>query len=570
MKRRFWLDVIAVLAAALWSQVGAQPASAQASPDDEAKLRAEAYVAAQSAITSAAAAALTKVAAAFARGGDAVAGLERQRAALTRKREEAEARYADLVGEDSPERISARAAVAREMEALDTKVGAVEADILRLNPAYYELTRPRPLGVTQTQALLNADEGLLLLLPADDATYIFAVTSERLHWARSKALPAAVLARKVPTLRAGLQADVDPGIGLMGDGPTTFDPVLAHELYRELIAPVENVFQGKHVVMTVADGALSALPLQLLVTTLPVRGEGATATRYLIDRYALTALPAISSLQALRCLLVAPERRHRGCGTALSGGARPRRDGPIQLVGIGAPTLAGAPVPVGSRAMPAGFSAAFKGGLADTARLRELPYLAGSRAELETLGTRFGATRSEIRLGDAATESAVRTSPNVSRARYVILSTHGLLAGEGGVEGEPGLVFTPPAEDAKSSADDGLLTASEAAQLDLAADMVILSACNTAAPDGRAGGEGLSGLARAFLFAGARSLMVSHWQVSDVATSALMTRTLAGMEGGEMRNRAEAVRTAMQAVRADPALASPGFWAAFTLVGVPE
>ncbi len=557
--------MITVLAAAL-----AGPTGAQAQVDDATTLRAEAFEAAQSAITSAAAAALTKVAAAFARGGDKVAGLERRRASLTREREEAEARYAELLGDDTPGRVAGRAAVAREVEALHAQARAIEADILQLNPAYYELTRPRPLDVTRTQALLNADEGLLLLLPGDDATYLFAITAERLTWARSSALPEAVLAGKVATLRAGLQADVDPGTGLLGNGPTTFDPVLAHELYRGLVAPVEDVLRGKRVVMTVAGGTLGALPLQLLVTALPGRDAAKVATRYLIDQYALTALPAVSSLQALRCLLVAPERRHSGCGSATASAARPRRDGSIQLVGVGAPTLAGAPVPVGSRAMPAGFSIAFKGGLADTGRLRELPYLPGSRAELEALGERFGAARSELRLGDAATEREVRTSATLRSAKYVVLSTHGLLAGEGGVEGEPGLVFTPPAEEAKSSDDDGLLTASEAAQLDLAADMVILSACNTAAPDGRSGGEGLSGLARAFLFAGARALMVSHWQVSDTATSALMTKTLAAIESGEARDRAEAVRAAMRAVRADPSLASPGFWAAFTLVGVPE
>lgn len=550
----------------------AQPAITQARADDPATLRAEAFEAAQSAITSTAAAALTQVAAAFARGGDAVAGLERRRSALIRQREEADARYADLLGDDTTGRVAARAAIAREVEGLNAQVRAIEEEILRINPAYHELTRPHPLSVSRTQALLNADEGLLLLLPAEDATYAFAITAERLTWARSVALPEAVLAGKVALLRAGLQADVDPSSSLLSNGPTTFDPVLAHELYRELVAPVEDVLRGKRLVMTVTGGSLGALPLQMLVTTPPVQRAGAApvATGYLIDRYALTALPAVSSLQALRCFLAAPGRMHRGCGSASAGAARPPREGPIQLVGIGAPTLAGAPIPVGSRAMPPGFTIASKGGLADTARLRELPYLAGSRAELETLGQRFGAARSEIRLGDAATEREVRTSTTLSRARYVVLSTHGLLAGEGGVEGEPGLVFTPPAEDAKSSADDGLLTASEAAQLNLSADMVILSACNTAASDGRAGGEGLSGLARAFLFAGARSLLVSHWQVSDLATSALMTRTLAAIESGEARDRAEAVRAAMRSVRADPAFASPGFWAAFMLVGLPE
>ena len=135
------------------------------------------------------------------------------------------------------------------------------------------------------------------------------------------------------------------------------------------------------------------------------------------------------------------------------------------------------------------------------------------------------------------------------------------------VEDEPGLVLTPPAN--PTPADDGLLKASEIAQLKLNADLVILSACNTAASDGTPGAEGFSGLSKAFLYAGTRSLMVSHWSVVSDSTVALMTRMAALLEQKGI-GRAEALRRAELALMDDkdhPEFAHPLFWAPFVVVG---
>ena len=97
-------------------------------------------------------------------------------------------------------------------------------------------------------------------------------------------------------------------------------------------------------------------------------------------------------------------------------------------------------------------------------------------------------------------------------------ATHGLVAGDVKGIGEPALVLTIPAT--PTADDDGLLTASEVAQLKLNADWVVLSACNTMAGD-RPGAEALSGLARAFFYAGSRALLVSHWTVESNAAARL-------------------------------------------------
>ena len=124
-------------------------------------------------------------------------------------------------------------------------------------------------------------------------------------------------------------------------------------------------------------------------------------------------------------------------------------------------------------------------------------------------------------------------------------ATHGTLAGE--IEGthEPGLILTPPKE--QSDLDDGYLSASEVAALKLDADWVILSACNTAA-GGAKGAEALSGLARAFFYAGARAMLVSHWSVDSAATVKLITHAVGATTRDKTLGRAEALRRAMLAM----------------------
>jgi CHAT domain-containing protein len=156
----------------------------------------------------------------------------------------------------------------------------------------------------------------------------------------------------------------------------------------------------------------------------------------------------------------------------------------------------------------------------------------------------------------------------LAKYRIVAFATHGLLAGEFRGLAEPSLVLTPPLK--ASAQDDGLLTASEIATLNLNADWVLLAACNTAAPAQRYGAEGLSGLAKAFLYAGSRALLVSHWWVASHATVLLTTGAIGALAKDPAIGRAEALRQAMLPLmngEAGEMYAHPVFWAPFINVG---
>ena len=171
----------------------------------------------------------------------------------------------------------------------------------------------------------------------------------------------------------------------------------------------------------------------------------------------------------------------------------------------------------------------------------------------------FAEGHGDVRTKDAATKSAVEGA-DLASFRVIAFATHGLLAAESPT-GEPALVMTPTL-----GLDDGLLTATEIAGLKLDADLIVLSACNTAAPLLGYGADGLSGLARAFFHAGARAVLVSHWPVDAQATRTLM-RLLAS---SRMEGAAVAFNRAAQALRNQPGFAHPAFWAPFDLVGQGE
>ena len=207
------------------------------------------------------------------------------------------------------------------------------------------------------------------------------------------------------------------------------------------------------------------------------------------------------------------------------------------------------------------------------ARIRRQPPLPETADEVCAVARDLGAAESDVLLGSRATESTLKSlsaSGALKTYRVLHFATHGLVAGEteslARSKAEPALILTPPETDSED--DDGLLTASEVAELTLDADAVVLSACNTASASGTPGAEPLSGLARAFLHAGTRALLVTHWQVNSQAAVELVTATFAERRRDPGMRLAEALHRSMSALIArGDATAHPSHWAPFVVVG---
>ena len=310
------------------------------------------------------------------------------------------------------------------------------------------------------------------------------------------------------------------------------------------------------------------------MTSAPLAGEDdadpevLASTAWLSDRYAMTTLPSVSTLRVFgRDEAARSDQSFLGFGDPVLG---------ERAVVAVAPAAPAEPGPSGPMRVYRSVDADGVS-LADPQTLRRaFSPLPGTRAELQNIALALGAPASSLRLGADATEASVRTSPDLASAQVVVFATHGLLPREiTGLE-EPGLVFTPPAT--ATAQDDGVLAASEAATLSLSARWVILSACNTASADGSSSGESLSGLAKAFLYAGAQALLASHWRVRDDASSLLTVETLTVQRANPRLTRAQALQQAMHTLRTgkrpdgsplpgwNPSMAHPSAWAPFTIV----
>jgi len=452
-------------------------------------------------------------------------------------------------------------ALRRELADTESKLAAHTARLEREFPEYAALASPKALKPEEVQQLLGADEALVFWLAGAEGAYVFALTRDDFDW-QAIGIPAEKLSEKVIAFRSGLDLD---RLQKSADKPVLFDLALAHELYVALIGPIEGLVKEKRHILVVPSGPLTSLPFHLLVTKEPAKPVMEVKdialyrdAAWLITRQAVSVLPSVASLKALRFFA-----RKTESTKAMIGFGDPIFD-PAERAWALAKRAA---VKSHAAVMTRAYSEFWQGASLDRKKLAQaLPSLLETADELEAVAAKLGAPPSDIHLQNDASETTVKRAALVDY-RVVYFATHGLLAGDVKGLGEPSLALTIPNQ--PSELDDGLLTASEVAQLKLNADWVVLSACNTAAGD-KPGAEALSGLARAFFYAGAHALLVSHWAVDSDAAIRLTTTTFDILHGDPKLGRAEALRRAMLAYMndaTDPLSAYPALWAPFVVVG---
>ena len=321
-----------------------------------------------------------------------------------------------------------------------------------------------------------------------------------------------------------------------------FDAAASQTLYRAVFGDVSGGMEGVQALTVAPMGSLLSLPFAVLLTG-PADPSKLAAAPWLVRRMAIGHVPSAGNFVALR---------------RISGNSQATRPwfgfGDFRPV-----TLAQA-----RRSFPASCG--------DSAELlAKLPPLPSALKELAVASKLLGAGPDDELLGPAFTAPAVEKA-SLSSYRVLHFATHAILPSELKCQTEPAIVASAPrgAKDASGA----LLTASDLAQIKLDADVVILSACNSGGPDGKlGGGESLSTLARSFFYGGARSLLITHWEVSDQAATFIVADTL-------RRTRAEPGHGVAGALRATqvglldrvgttlPAeFAHPFFWAPFALIG---
>lgn len=411
-------------------------------------------------------------------------------------------------------------------------------------PRVAQLATPQPLPVREYQRRLRTGEAIVATLVTPRDLYVWAVTAKGATFVRQR-----VTEREIADTVRRLRASLTPR-GSAQDAPSlpAFDAAAAYQLYQWVFAPLASALAGITDVEWYGHGPLGAVPPAVLVTAPPSRGTLSSpaelaATHFLVDRHAFAALADLSLFPWHRDRVL-----ERGKGES--------------LLGVGAPLLSADEVADGPRAR----SYELAGGM-DDRELAQLPKLAESVDEMKGLAAVVGAERATLWLGPEAREQHF-VGDALRGYRTIALATHGFLPNEIRDMPEPVLMLAL-APDSRDRF-EGLLTSREIAALQLDADLVILSACNTAAGDGRPDSEAFTGLSQAFFAAGARSLLVSHWPVMSGAAATL---TVATFQGANRKGAtlARSLQQAMQSVRKSGAAsaleAHPSYWGPFVIVG---
>lgn len=400
-------------------------------------------------------------------------------------------------------------ALEAQLQAANTEQREIETEIKVKHPLYYQLRYPSPLERNDIQRLLTSEDSAILeySLGEQDA-YLFVVTTAGLT-VHPLALSQQEISEEVRRISTGFK----PG----GQLPFSYKQA-AQRLYETLIAPAKAELAGKRHLLIAPDGVLSYLPFDALLTH-QVQGE--KSLPYLLYDFSISYIPSASVLAslylqrppvaagrepAMRFLAFAPDYR----STAAQEQAR--------------------------------------GAIPETA---QLPDLRGARQEVQEIARRYHPGEFKVYLGPEASKENFEKNPLISDRIH--FAGHGL----------------PDEEHPENSAlvlSDGPLRVSDIFNLELKADLVVLSACKTAGK--QVTGEGLVGLTRAFLYAGSPSVVVTLWQVVDSPTSDLMTSFYENLD--RIHDKAEALRQAkIGMIQRKGRLALPYYWAPFILVGKP-
>lgn len=540
--------------------------------DKPSALQLEAFDASQRAVQSAAGAAMARSAALAAAQATGVGIQAEAYEAALLSRDQLDQQFAKSEFTDATQGVEQRSTLSKTRLVLSSRIDMLAAELKSKAPLYWDFRSPEPVPIGALQSRSGADAALLrdnevlivfLLMPGKANGVTFAVSKQGAAWARI-GLSGEELQEHVTRLRRQIDPEgyAVPGASTSSSDSAAgaFDRQVAYDMYRALLGDptIQSVIRDKSVMLFVPSGPLTTLPPALLVTQPPQGGrqsdkdpEALRATSWLLRSKAIGVLPSVASLRMLRQILPA---------------ARGAASDPVLIFADPNFVRPQAVKKLGRVAAARGVDTYFRDGTPIAEELDDVPPLPGTRVEGEALMRALNGRPGSLLTGNDASKAQLmrrNADGRLAQVRVLEFATHGLVAGDASDLAEPALVLA-----AGATPKDELLLASEASRLKLNADWVLLSACNTASPDAPEA-QGLSGLSRSFFFAGARSLLVSHWRVRDDVAPKLIPAMLLGEREHPESSRAQALQAATLAVLDDRTLnaADPAAWAPFTLIG---
>jgi len=458
----------------------------------------------------------------------------------------------------------------KELSALEEEYQQVQAELRKKSPAYAALTQPRPLGLKEIQAQLDQGTMLLEYSLGEERSYVWAITPTSLKtYELPKREQIEKAARQVyGLLTARSQFKTGENAEAKQERITQAAsqlPIAVKELSEMVLGPIGSELGAERLVI-VTDGALQYVPFAVLSV---VSGQSSVAPRSrtnsalrttengplanhrpLIQDHEIISLPSASTLAIQRQ------------------GLLNRKPAPNNVAVIADPVFSSGDQRVGAAARTVAAKAAQGDESAGTRILEHLADDSGlvirrlkfTRQEADQILAEAPRGKN-LRAIDFKANRTTATGGELSKYRYVHFATHGYIDSER--SDLSAIVLSLVDEEGKPQ--DGFLRVLDIYNLNLPAELVVLSACETGLGK-EIKGEGLVGLTQGFMYAGARRVVVSLWNVNDKATADLMARFYRGMLR-EKKTPAAALRTAQIEMSRQKQWQSPYYWAAFTLQG---
>jgi CHAT domain-containing protein len=461
-----------------------------------------------------------------------------------------------------------QAKINNDISNLKSERESVKNSIKSSYPEYLDLIEPKPINIERSGKLLKPSEVLVNWYFGDKKSFVWAINQSGLSSFASINLTKKDIARDVKSLRKSL----DPGVSSVDEIPI-FDVNLSYKLYTQLIKPVESSLVGKDLLISVPHEALGQLPIGVLLTQQikqPVIGSASFKdyqnAPWLVRKIAISQIPSVNSLASLRF-----NKTERNTSPTFIAFADPYFSKAQASSATKVETAQ-----LNTRGKPLYLRSAPKTSNVSSAELALLPRLPDTSLEVNEIGKVLNAKAEDIFLHEHANVKKVMET-DFSKKSIIMFSTHGLVPGELMGLTQPALALSAPDVSGEKEG-DGLLTMNKILELKLNADWVVLSACNTAS--GGASSESVSGLGRAFFYAGAKALLVSNWPVDTVSSRELMVDLFKRQNNQDGKTtKPQALREAMLNIAdkggsRDPktnavsySYAHPLFWAPFVMVG---
>jgi CHAT domain-containing protein len=463
------------------------------------------------------------------------------------------------------------------IESLSTARNVILDEIGKRFPDYANMIRPRKHSIGEIQKQLRAEEVLISIYSTGTSTFVWAVLNRGTPSMTVANLSKNDLEKQISEVRKSLF----PASDTLGQLPT-YDFQKAYELYSVLLKPSEHLWKDAKDIILLASGPMSQIPLSILPTRPfqlePEKDELFSNYRdapWLIRNFSITTVPSLSSFVSLRTLPRGNQTRK-----AFAGFGDPYFNKIQMSKALSEDRKLTAERYNGDYKLNVRGIRLTKDGNLDnnnilSCDIETLSRLPDTAQEIQSIAAVLGATsEQDVYLGQRASEKQVKTM-NLSDRRVIAFASHALVPYDLDGLDQPAIALSAPSVTGDDN--DGLLTMGEIMELKLNADWVVLSACNTGAAQG-AGAEALSGLGRAFFYAGTRAILVSMWPVETTSAKELTTAIFRQQKENPEMPRSRAHQQSMldlietkDIMGENGAIvasyAHPFFWAPFIIVG---